>query len=293
MPEIYLVIGATGPTGRFAIEELRQANAHVRAFVHKDDERADELRKLGAEIVVGDLLDLNAVRAATKGVTAAYFVYPIRKGFIDASVYFAQAAQEAGLEAVVNMSQISARSDSLSDAARDHWVCERLFDRSGVPVIHLRPTFFAQWLLYHGRAKKIAKTGVITLPFGNGRHAPIAAEDQGRVIAALLLNPGPHAGKTYPLFGPVEMNYHDIAHQVGEVIGRQVTYAPQEIADFRTQSSGHPAMPLHLTQHLCAVAQDYQDGLFAGTNDVVERVTGKRPLSVPEFVRLHRAEFTP
>lgn len=291
MTGLYLVTGATGPTGYFTVEELRKTGSRVRAFVHKEDDRAEALRKLGAEIVVGDLLDLKAVRAAVKGVTAAYFVYPIRKGFIDATVYFAQAALEAGVKCIVNMSQISARSDSESDAARDHWVCERLLDRSGVPVVHLRPTFFAQWLLYHGRAKMIGQTGVIKLPFGNGRHAPIAAEDQGRVIAAILKNPSLHLGKTYPLFGAVEMDHKEIAVEVGKEIGRDVTYIAQPIPEFRAQFESNPALPPHLTQHLCAVAQDYQDGRFAGTSDAVERITGKKPLTVREFVSLHRAEF--
>ena len=144
------------------------------------------------------------MRAATKGVTSAYFIYPIRPGLIDATVYFAQAGLEAGVKSIVNMSQISSRPDSESGAARNHWVCERLLDRSGVPVAHLRPTFFSQWLIYQGRGNKIARTGEIHLPFGEVRHAPISAEDQGRLIAVILRDPAPHAGKTYPLFGPVQ-----------------------------------------------------------------------------------------
>lgn len=291
MSDLLLVTGATGPTGRATVQELRKAGARVRAFVHAEDARADALRKLGAEVVVGDLLDLAAVRAATKGVTAAYFVYPIRSGLIDATAYFAQAASEAGVKAIVNMSQISARSDAKSNAARQHWVSERLLDRSGVPVVvHLRPTFFAQWLLYFGRGNKIASTGVIELPFGEGRHAPIAAEDQARFIAAVLRDPAPHAGKTYPLYGPVEMNHHEIAALVGKVLGRPITYTPQSIPDFKAQLESQRA-PQHLIQHLGEVAQDYQDGIFAGTNDVIERVTGRAALTVSEFVELHRSEF--
>ena len=33
--------------------------------------------------------------------------------------------------------------------------------------------------------------------------------------------------------------------------------------------------PPFLIQHLCAVAQDYQDGIFAGTDDIIGRLTGK------------------
>ena len=53
MSELYLVTGATAHTGRYAVENLLAAGQRVRAFVHKEDERADELRKLGAEVVVG------------------------------------------------------------------------------------------------------------------------------------------------------------------------------------------------------------------------------------------------
>jgi hypothetical protein len=40
------------------------------------------------------------------------------------------------------------------------------------------------------------------------------------------------------------------------------------------------------------VAQDYQDGIFAGTNDVIETITGKPPLTLEEFVSRNRAKFT-
>jgi hypothetical protein len=35
-----------------------------------------------------------------------------------------------------------------SHAARGHWIAERLFDWSGVPTVHIRPTFFSEWLLF-------------------------------------------------------------------------------------------------------------------------------------------------
>jgi hypothetical protein len=62
-------------------------------------------------------------------------------GLLPATAYFADAARRAGLKVVVNMSQVSAREDSKSYAARDHWIAERLFEWSGVPTVHLRPTF--------------------------------------------------------------------------------------------------------------------------------------------------------
>jgi hypothetical protein len=55
------------------------------------------------------------------GVTGAYLCYPVRPGYIQATAYFADAARRAGVEVLVEMSQISAREDSKSHAARNHW----------------------------------------------------------------------------------------------------------------------------------------------------------------------------
>jgi NAD(P)H dehydrogenase (quinone) len=190
--EKFLVTGATGRTGRDTVQRLVEKGHAVRALVHREDARSEALRSAGVEVVVGDLLEHDDVIRATAGASAAYFCYPIRPGLIQATAYFADAARRAGLEAVVNLSQISARENSKSHAARDHWIAERVFDWSGVPVVHLRPTFFAQWLLYRFSRATIVEEGIIDLPYGEGRHAPIAAEDQARLIAAILAEPARH-----------------------------------------------------------------------------------------------------
>ena len=64
------------------------------------------------------------------------------------------------------------------------------------------------------------RQGVMYAPFTTGRHAPIAGEDQGRVIVGILENPEPHRGKVYPLYCPVEMTHDEIAQIVGRVLGR-------------------------------------------------------------------------
>src|SRR3984957_3249268 len=231
---LYLISGATGTTGKAAVAELRRAGKHVRALIHREDPRAEALRKLGAETVVGELLDLDRVRTAMEGVTGAYFVYPFQPGLIDAAAFFAQAAIEAGVKSIVNMSQKPARREAKSAASRDHWITERVFDWSGVPSTHIRPTFFAEWLLYPMDGWNV-KNGVIRFPLGRGRHAPIAAEDQGRLIAAVLTNPVSHAGKVYPLFGPVELDHYEIAVKLSATLGRPFRYEPLSIPQFVTE----------------------------------------------------------
>src|SRR6476619_6925494 len=217
----FLVTGATGDTGGATAEQMLAREHPVRALAHREDDRAKRLQGLGAEVVFGDFLNLDDVRAALRGVAGAYFCYPIRPEIIQATAFFAQAAKDAGVECVVNMSQISAREDAKSHAAQDHWIAERVFDWSGLTVVHLRPTYFAEWLLY---LAPMIRAGLLHVPFGTGKHAPIAAEDQGRVIAGILDDPAAHKGKTYPLFGPVEYTYEETAKVLGRVLGRPVQY---------------------------------------------------------------------
>ena len=285
-----LVTGATGYTGRKAAQLLLEKDIPVRALVRTDDERAQALRDSGAEVVIGDLLDLNAVRAALEGIDAAYFVYPIAPGLIDASARFALAATEAGVKSVVNMSQISARRVAKSNAALDHYTAERVFDWSGLKMTHLRPTYFAQWLIYPHWRQHIVERGEIRLPFGDGRHAPIAAEDQARLIAAILEKPQAHAGKTYNLNGPIELSQQGVADAVGEVLGRKITYVPITLEQYNQEMSDD-GLPPFLRQHLIEVAQDYQHGVFEGEDQIIAQVTGQPPMTVQQFVKLHHKLF--
>jgi NAD(P)H dehydrogenase (quinone) len=285
---LFLVTGATGNTGDPTARLLLQRGHRVRAFVHRDDPRSQSLAAAGADVVVGDMLDFHAVSAALRGVTAAYFVYPILPGLLEATAIFAQAASEAGAEAVVNMSQISARREATSNAARQHWLAERLLDRTAMRTAHLRPTFFAEWLRWFWRRRD--DEGLLQLPFGNGRHAPIAAEDQAYVIAAILENPEPHDRQVYPLHGPVEMSHYEIADAISRVLGIPVRYEPLEVAAFADALTAN-GFPSHLVQHLRNVAVDYQDGIFAGTNDLVEVVGDRTPMTVEDYVTAHEEAF--
>ena len=287
--DLYLITAATGKTGANAVRELRQDGQRVRALVHTHDARASALAELGAEVVTGDLLDFASVSSALAGVTAAYFCYPIVPGLLDATTIFAQAATEAGVNAVVNMSQISARRDAKSHAAQNHWLGERLLDRSAFATAHLRPTFFAEWLVWQW--SRDDDGGVFRLPFADGRHAPIASVDQARVIAAILRNPTPHDRQIYPLYGAEELDYDGIAAKVGTVLGFPVRYEPVDLDSFADvlRVEGHGD---YFIQHITNVAQDYRDGIFAGTNNLVEVISGTPALSVEQIVTANRDAFT-
>ena len=282
MKEKVLITGPTGSTGTDAVKRLLELHIPVRALVHRIDDRSEQLARLGAELVQGDLLDFNSVSTALKGINRAYFVYDIKvPGIVEATGYFSQAAVEEGLTHVVNMSQISARKDAASHAAQNHWISERMLDNTGITVTHLRPTYFAEWLMY--LSAEIRENNRIVMPFADVRYAPIADEDIGRVVAAILANPKGHERKSYQLYGAVEVSQYEIAEILSEQLGRKITYIPVTIAAFAEvlKSNFTP----YFVQHISGVAQDCLDGIFSGMNDLVEKISGQQPLSMADYIR--------
>ncbi len=286
-----LIAGATGDTGRAAVKESLRHGLDVRAMVRKIDERSEALATQGVEVVVGDLFDINSIRAALEGVDAAYFVYPVAPGLIAATVNFALAAKETGTKAVINLSQRSQNRDSTSDSCRDTYISEQVFNWSGVPVIHLRPTLFFEWLLYPWQLGYL-QHGILRIPGGKGRHSPIAVDDQGRAIAALLKNPEGHIGTVIDLSGPVEMNYEQMAAELSEALGRKVVYLDLPIEEY-TASLTAMGLPPYVVQHFGGAMLDYQHGHMAGADNNIEKLTGQKPMTVGEFARAHLAQLNP
>jgi uncharacterized protein YbjT (DUF2867 family) len=100
-----------------------------------------------------------------------------------------------------------------------------------------------------------------------------------------------HEGKIYTLHGPVEMNHTEIAAAMSEVLGAKIEYAPTSIEEFKGKMEQLYKFPPFLVQHLVEVAQNYREGIFAGTNDIVEKITGTPALSVPAFIEKHWKAF--
>jgi uncharacterized protein YbjT (DUF2867 family) len=280
-----LITGATGDTGRAAVKEAIALGLDVRGMVHSKDARSEALAKLGAKVVLGDFLEINTVRAAMEGTDAAYFVWPVAPGLIHAIVNFAQAAREAGVSTAINLSQRSANRFSTSNSCRDSFIAEQVLNWSGVPVIHLRPTYFLEWLLYPWQLPYMQK-GVLRMPVGKGRHSPIAADDQGRAIAALLNNPEPYIGKTIPISGPVEMDHEQMALELSEALGRKIVFQDLPIDEY-CRSLEVMGVPPYVVQHLGGAMDNYQHGHMSGADNNVEKLTGRRSMTVGEFARAH------
>ena len=287
-----LITGATGDTGRAAVKESLKAGLVVRAMVHSIDDRSKALEEFGAEVVVGDLQEIDTIRQAMEGMDAAYLVYPVKPGLITATVNFVQAAKEAGVSTVVNLSQRSANRNSKSYSCRDSFIAEEVLKWSGLSFINLRPTYFLEWLLYPWQLPLLANEGILRLPVGKGRHSPIAAEDQGRAIAAILKNPEGLIGQTINLSGPVEMNHEQMAAELTDALGRKIVFEDVSIGEY-CKSIEAMGVPPYIVQHLNGAMEDYQHGAMSGADNNVEKLTGKKPMSVGEFARAHLDQLNP
>jgi NAD(P)H dehydrogenase (quinone) len=286
-----LVAGATGKTGAAVVEQLLERGFPVRALVRRRDERSARLEALGAEVAMGDLHDLESMRAAMQRVKRVYFVYPLQSELlVEATAIAAVAAQDAGVDSLVNMSQILAREDSDSPLARQHWLSEKVLDWADIGAVHLRPTFFAENLLMFGAAT-VAAQGKLYLPYGTEKHAPVAAADIARVVVGILADPTGHVGERYIVTGPRNLTVGEMAEVLTKELGKPVEYVDLPIETWGDVLAGVDGMTPSLVTHLKAVAVDHQNGIFRTESDVVERIGGQPPQALDEFIREHRAVF--
>jgi len=286
--------GQVGAVGRTVTELLLDRGLAVRAMVRTEDDRAAALRAAGAEVVVGDLLEPADVYRAVSGCQRVYFGMSVSASYLEAAVTMAAVAREAGVSALVNMSQMTVSQMSIQNTTpshqqRQHWLSEQAFGWSGLPVVTIRPTMFLDnFFLFAGSS--VRDRGRIELPFGQGKTSPVAATDVARVVAAILADPRPHLGRVYELTGPRSQDMHGVAREFSEALNREVTYSDVASDDWERDLKSM-GLPEHLTNHLATMAELHRAGRYDRLADGVERVTGQAAMSVQEFVSLHADEF--
>ena len=288
--------GRVGAIGRTVTELLLKQGKKVRAMVRTEDERAQALRDMGAEVVVGDLLDLDSMHKAIAGCETVYFAMSVSDAYLAATINAAAVAKHHGVKAFVNMSQMTLSQMSVTDTTASpqhklHWLAEQALNWSGLPVVHVRPTVFLEGFFLLFSSPSVKKSDQIRLPFGDGKTSPIAAEDVARVVAALLANPQPHIGKTYHLTGPQSENMDFYAQEYSKALGRTITYQDIPVEPWR-EGLLQRGLPTHLVNHLATMADLHCAGRYDRMSDDVFALTGQTPLSMQEFVRKNAATFT-
>jgi uncharacterized protein YbjT (DUF2867 family) len=291
---MYLITGAGGGVGsvsRRVVELLLDDGEHVRAMVHRDDERADQLRALGAEVVVGDLTRAGDIIAAMQGASRMFFNMSVSDEYLVAAAEVCAVALERGnLDAIVNISQMTVSQMTLTSTdeshhQRLHWLAEHVLNWSGLPVIHVRPTVFLDNPLFTIlAAPTIRDRGALVLPFGTGHTSPIAAADVARVVAALLRDPADHIGNVYELTGPEVLNIDGLAQAYTRGLGRPISGEDVPYDAWRREVLAPTGLPEHVQQHIATMARLHREDRYNRTTDDVERITGQPAQTVEQWV---------
>jgi NAD(P)H dehydrogenase (quinone) len=286
--------GQLGAVGRIVTGLLLERKLPVRAMVRREDDRAAALRTDGAEVVVGDLLEPADVYRVVSGCRRVYFGMSVSDGYLEASVTMAAVAREIGVDALVNMSQMTVSQMSIHNTTpsrqqRQHWLSEQALAWSGLPVVTIRPTMFLE-TFFPLAGPTVRDRGRIELPFGQGKTSPVAAADVAQVIAAVLADPAPHLSQIYELTGPRSQDMHGVAREYSDALNREVTYADIPPEDWERELK-RAGLPEHVTRHLVTMGELHRAGRYDRLADGVERVTGRLAMSVQEFVSLHADKF--
>jgi uncharacterized protein YbjT (DUF2867 family) len=177
---------------------------------------------------------------------------------------------------LVYISFAGAAPDATFTLARDHHATEQHILSRGLTATFLRDNLYLDFL-----PDLAGPDGGIRGPAGDGRVAAVAQDDIADVAVAVLRAPREHAGATYELTGPEALTLDEVATQLTQATGREVTYHPETVEEAYASRAGMaPGWQLDAwVSTYVAIAR----GELAATTDDVERLTGRRPRSLRQL----------
>jgi len=265
-----LVTGATGRVGRKVVEQLVTRGAAVRVLV-RDPAKADF--PAGVEIATGELLDIDALRAAFAGVKTLFLLNAVAGDEFTQALVALNVAREAGIERVVYLSVIHAdRFVNVPHFAVKSGA-ERMIEQMGFSATILRPTYFIDNELMIKDV--IVDHGVYPMPIGSKGVAMVDARDIAEVAALELIRrdqaPAKLPLETINLVGPDTLTGPAVAAVWTAVLGRAVVYGGDDPGAFEQNLATF--MPKWMAYEMRLMAERYvSDGMIPEPGDV-ERLT--------------------
>ncbi len=260
--KVFVVFGATGAQGgglAHAILNDSQSEFTVRAVtrdIHSD--KAKELAALGAELVTGDIDDMESMKKVLAGAYGAFFVtffwahFSPEKEIAEAK-NMAAAAKAAGLKFVIwstleDVRKFVPLSDNSMPTLHGKYKVphfdgkgesDQFFIDAGVPVTFMLASFYWENLIYFGSGPKRGADGklAITFPMGNKKMAGIAAIDIGKCAYGIIKKRDELVGKKVGISGE-HVTCDDMAKSLSKALGEEVVY--NEVTPDQYRGFGFP-----------------------------------------------------
>jgi NAD(P)H dehydrogenase (quinone) len=191
---------------------------------------------------------------------------------------FVDAAIAAGVKHVVYTSFLGAAPDATFTLARDHFATEQYIRDSGLTFTFLRDSFYIDFM-----GALVGEDGVIRGPAGDGRLAPVARVDVAAVAAEVLQHPHLHTNTTYNLTGPQSLSMTEVAAILSEARGTEVTFQNETLEEAYASRAKWDA-PDWMNDAWVSTYTAIAAGELGPVSGDVEAVTGKRPITLEEFL---------
>ncbi|MEO1188882.1 MAG: ergot alkaloid biosynthesis protein [Pseudomonadota bacterium] len=275
MPDVILVTGGTGTTGRRVSAQLAARGFRYRAATRNPKAKHD---------IRFDWMDETTWAAAMDGGASVYLVAP--SGVAEplmVMIPFMKRAIRTGVKRFVLLSASSLEPGGLMMGAVHAW----LRDHAPEWVV-LRPTWFMQNFSEGQLLAPIRDDGAIYTATDGGRIGFIDAEDIAAVAVKALSQPEFESGDLI-LTGPAALSYDDIAKTLSDALDQQVKHHHVSVAELTERYMTHSGLPEAYAQALAAMDANIAAGSEDRITDAVMRIAGRPPRSLVDFVTDNRA----
>ncbi len=221
-----LVTGGTGQQGGAVARSLLGKGQNVRIMTRRPD-KAQELQRMGAEVVRGDFDDLESVRQALRGVQGVFIVSTFAEKGVEAESEQGKAivreCRKAGIPHVVYTSVCAADKHTGIPHFESKGQVERAIDEIRQPATILRPVWFmenfeAPWL------RPSIEQGVLRTPLLSDRKLQmIALADIGEFASEAFIRPNDFIGKKIDLAGDA-LTLPEVVARISKALNRPVRY---------------------------------------------------------------------
>ena len=271
-----LVTGATGNTGMGLVAMLRRANVDVRVFV-RDAVKAEPLKAISAEVVVGDLDKPETISPALEGVQKIYLLTWNGPTQAQQAENVIKAARRVG---DIHLVRHSMWGPEASRIIKQGYQIEETVRASGLPWTLLKPTFFMQNTMM--AAQTISSHGTIYWDMKDGKLGMIDVRDIVDAAFAVLTGTG-HENKTYILTGPEAISFHDVARTFSEILGKDIAYVsvPGETALKSMMGMG---VPEWIAEGYVELSEGFSNNFASKVTDNIPVLTGHPARSFKQFV---------